>query len=371
MDGRLPHLMEEPVIKKTRRIAAWVASTGLFAMALAGCSVPADGSGAASAGSAPDCAAVDLSSPPKSPVKLRFGHGTAAEEQVYLMQASKKTTPNAGKWYTAEYSTVKSSSDRLTALQAGQLEGASLSIQPIIVAVAKKVPISVVAAEANEDASEGFTSKFVALKSSGITSIDDLKGKTIGIPDYGTASDFWARSTAVKAGLNPQRDVNYALVPLASQLDALKNGTIDVANFVEPFYTMAEDAEPGKLVTVFDSITGSGITPQALQNAVFSNDFIKKNTGAVCAWLADFNETTKYYLANTDEAKKALLAAKVVVVPADVYLKASDWARPADGALDLAALDSLIKSMKKLGVLDKGLEVTAKDMVFPGVSLTK
>lgn len=360
--------------KKNRRIIAWAASTGMLALALAGCSgqsADAGSSAGATTASAANCSSIDLSKAPKDPVELRFGHGTAAEEQIYLMQASTKTTPNAGKWYKPTYSTVKASSDRLTALQAGQLDGASLSIQPIIVAVAKNVPISVVAAEANEDAKNGFTSKFVAKKGSGITSIKDLKGKTIGIPDYGTASDFWAKSAVVKAGLNPDRDVKYALVPLASQFDALKNGTIDVANLVEPFYTMAEDAAPGQLVTVFDSITGSGITPQPLQNAVFTKSFIAQHTGAVCAWLADFKETTKYYLAHTAEAKKTLLAAKVVVVPADVYLRASDWARPADGKVDLASLDALITGMKKLGVMDKSLAVTAKDMVYPGVSLTK
>lgn len=352
--------------------AAIVAST--LAAACGSANAAGDGPSAnASTTHSPDaptsCAQVDLGKPPAQPVALRFAHGTAAEEQIYLMQASAKTTPYAGKWYTPTYSTITNSSDRLTALRAGQIDGASLSTQPIIHAVGKDVKISIVADEANEDKSDGFTSKFAALKSSGITSIADLKGKTIGIPDYGTAIDFWARSAVAKAGLDPQRDVKYALVPLASEFDALKNGTIDVASLVEPFYTMAK-SESSDLVDVFDSITGSGISPQPLQNAVFSDKFIKANVGAVCAWLSDFNTSTKYYLDHTKEAKQELIDAKIVKVPAAVYLKASDWARPANGELNLSSLNALIAAMKKLGIIDKTLKVTAEDMVYPGVSQT-
>jgi len=314
-----------------------------------------------------DCSKIDLSTPPDEPQRLRFAHGTAAEEQIYLMEAGADTTPNAGVWYEPEYQTITNSSDRLTAIQAGQIDAASMSVPPLIVGKSKKLEFSLVASVSLE--AEGhFLSKFVSLESSDIEGPEDLKGKTIGIPDYGTSSDYWAKKAVASAGLDPEKDVKYALIPLSTQEEALRQGTIDVANLVQPFFEMAE--AKGDLHVVFDSLTGSDFD-QELQDAIFGNEYIKKAPGAVCAWIADFKQSAEAYNKNIKGSKQKIVDAKVIQASGAAYLNGEDWARPADGAIDVDNLDKLIASMKELGILDADVEVTGADMVFPKISATK
>ncbi|UUZ60288.1 ABC transporter substrate-binding protein [Nocardioides sp. B-3] len=256
-----------------------VLSVGLIMVAgLTGCAADTEAQTAADGKAYPaDCSKIDLSVAPGSPAKLSFAHGTAAEEPIYLMEANVGTTPNRGKWYEPTYSTVSKSSDRMTSIVSGQLDGASMSIPPLVSAKAKDLDFSLVASVSKE--AEGhFLTTFVALDNSGIKSAEDLKGKTIAIADYGTSHDYWAQKAVASAGLDPQKDVKYAVIPLPSMEDALRNGTVDVAGPVEPFYSIAETS--GGLVDVFNSLTGSG-TDRELQDAIFGNAYIKANPGAV------------------------------------------------------------------------------------------
>lgn len=314
-----------------------------------------------------DCSKIDLTKPPAEPQRLRFAHGTAAEEQVYLMEAGTETTPNAGVWYEPEYQAITNSSDRLTAIQAGQVDAASMSVPPLIVGKAKNLDFSLVASISLE--AEGhFLSKFVSLKDSTVDGPEDLKGKTIGIPDYGTSSDYWAKKAVASAGLDPEKDVKYALIPLSTMEEALRQGTIDVANLVQPFYEMAKG--DGGIQVVFDSLTGSDFD-QELQDAIFSNEYIEKAPGAVCAWIADFKQTADAYNKDIKGSKQKIVDAKVIQASGDAYLNGQDWARPADGSIDVENLDKLIGSMKDLGILDDDVDVAGADMVFPKISATK
>lgn len=355
------------MLNRTKSLAA--AAAGLMvAAALAGCGASSTQAQVGPDGKAypTDCAKIDLSKPPAKPVKLAFAHGTAAEEPIYLMQANAGTTPNAGKWYEPTYSTITNSSDRMTAIQSGQIDGASMSIPPLITAKSKGLDFSLVTS-VSQEAKGSFLTTFVALKGSGITSAKDLKGKTIAIADYGTSEDYWAEKAVASAGLDPKKDVKYAVVPLPSMEEALRNHTVDVAGLVQPFYAIAE--QKGGLVDVFNSLTGSG-WDQELQDAIFSNKYIKANPGAVCAWIADYKQTVAAYNADVKGSKQKILDAKIIQAPADVYLNASDWKRPANGAIKLANLDKLIASMKGLGILSSDVNVTAAQMVYPGISVT-
>ncbi|WP_310961310.1 ABC transporter substrate-binding protein [Nocardioides terrisoli] len=354
---------------KQKRALGGVAGGLLVAMAVAGCGAGNTKAQTNAEGMAysTDCSKIDLSVAPKSPAKLTFAHGTAAEEPIYLMQANVGTTPNRGKWYDPTYTTITKSSDRMTSIVSGQIDGASMSIPPLISAKAKGLDFSLVASISKE-AKGHFLSTFVALKSSGIKSVKDLKGKTIAIADYGTSQDYWAQKAVASAGLDPKKDVKYAVIPLSSMEEALRNHTADVVGLVEPFYSIAQ--EKGALVDVFDSLTGSDVD-QELQDAIFGNKYIKANAGAVCAWIADYKQTVAAYNADVKKGKQQILDAKIIQAPADVYLGADDWARPEGGVIDLTDLDALIKSMKAVGIVSSDANVTAKDMVFPGISNTQ
>jgi NitT/TauT family transport system substrate-binding protein len=69
----------------------------------------------------------------------------------------------------------------------------------------------------------------VALKGNGITKIDDLKGKTIGVPDMSAGSVPFIRSILKRSNIDPDKDVKWLSVGLgAPAANALRQKAIDV-----------------------------------------------------------------------------------------------------------------------------------------------
>jgi NitT/TauT family transport system substrate-binding protein len=71
--------------------------------------------------------------------------------------------------------------------------------------------------------------QIVALKGNGITRIDDLKGKTIGVPDMSAGSVPFIRSILKRSNIDPDKDVKWLSVGLgAPAANALRQKAIDV-----------------------------------------------------------------------------------------------------------------------------------------------
>src|SRR3569623_312003 len=69
----------------------------------------------------------------------------------------------------------------------------------------------------------------VALKGGGITKIEDLKGKTIGVPDMSSGSVPFIRSILKRANIDPDKDVKWLSVGLgAPAANAMRQKAIDV-----------------------------------------------------------------------------------------------------------------------------------------------
>jgi len=78
----------------------------------------------------------------------------------------------------------------------------------------------------------------------------------------------------------------------------------------------------------------------------------------VRAFLADYVAVTRYYLANTAQAKADLHKAGFVRTPLPVYLKTSDWKRDPNGRVNVESLEKLSKFMlEKLNWLEKPVNV--------------
>ena len=90
----------------------------------------------------------------------------------------------------------------------------------------------------------------------------------------------------------------------------------------------------------------------------FGDRFLKANPDAVRAFLADYVAVTKYYLANTEQAKRDLHKAGFVRTPLEIYLKNADWKRDPNARVDVASLERLSGFMlEKLQWLEKPVNV--------------
>ena len=311
------------------------------------------------------CADVDLAAAPDQPVTIRMGNGVAAEEPLWLVEAAPDVAVHQGSWYELELQPFRGNEDRLNAYQAGELDAASTSPQALIRAAVQDVAITPVSVMLREG-EEGYNSTFIALEDSGITSMEDLAGKTIAIVDIGSHLDFLAKGAVAEGGADFATGAEYVVLPFPAQEEALRGGQIDVAGLPEPFYSSAH--ANGGVVDVFSALDVTGF-PFDVLTIAFQPSFIDEHLGAVCAFLEDFRATTNYYRENQEEGRKLVHEAEFVPIPLDVYLQTQDYARPQDGAIDLEGMRNLIDGMVEFDVLQDDQRIDPEKLIRPGVSI--
>jgi ABC-type nitrate/sulfonate/bicarbonate transport system substrate-binding protein len=294
---------------------------------------------------------------------LRLGHGFAAEEQFWLMGARPDLAPNQGKKYLLKLIPFQGNPERFQAYLAGELEGGTAPGLAVIFARAQGLDIKMVAGISQEAAGkEWFTTTYMVREDGPIKSVRDLRGGTVGVVGIKTATDLWARAALVGAGLAPDKDTKVVPIPFPAMGTAVRTDKVQLGTFVEPFYS-AEKAKGG-LRSLFTAVEAVGYDHELL-DVWFGEKFLKAQPDVVRAFLADYVAVTRYYLANTAEAKRDLHKAGFVRTPLEIYLKNADWRRDPGGRIDVGSLRKLAAFMhEKLDWLDKPVNVD--DMVDQG-----
>jgi ABC-type nitrate/sulfonate/bicarbonate transport system substrate-binding protein len=290
------------------------------------------------------------------PPLIRFGHGFAAEEQVWLMAARPDLAPGNGTKYRLKMVAFQGNPERFQAYLANELDGGTAPGLAVIFARAQGLDIKITAGICLEaDGKEWFTTAYMVKDDGPVRSVKDLKGGTAGVLGFKTATDLWVRAALLNAGLIPDRDVKVVPIAFPAMGVAVRSDKVNLGTFVEPFHS-AEVAKGG-LRTLFTAVKAVGYDHELL-DVWFGEKFLKSQPDAVRAFLADYVAATRYYLANTDQAKRDLHKAGFVRTPLEIYLKNADWKRDPGGRVDVASLKKLATFMHdKLGWLEKPVDV--------------
>jgi ABC-type nitrate/sulfonate/bicarbonate transport system substrate-binding protein len=287
------------------------------------------------------------------PTPIRLGNTTTSgEDQIWLMKARPDLTPHQGKAYTLETHPFRGGDLRFRAFQAGQVDGAVSTGTGAVTAAVKGVPLVIVAAISEED-NAFYSSPYVVMDASPIRSVKDLKGKTMGLNGLREAFELGSRLALLDAGLDPDRDVKWAVVPPPNMGEALRTGKVDLVSLSQPFY--AAEAARGGIRTLFTQHTATGFKDEFL--LFFNPDFVKKNRDAMRAFLSDFVAATKFYMANTKEAREAISKARLVEMDPAVYIPMVALNRKADGQPSRDYLEALQKGLLRAGYIDKTIDI--------------
>ena len=292
------------------------------------------------------------------PQLIRFGHGFAAEEQLWLMGARPDLTPGQGKVYKLQFVKFQGNPERFQAYLAGELDGGTAPGLSVIFADAQGVDLKVVAGVCQE-AAGSFSTTYMVKADGPVKTIKDLKGGTVGVVGIKTATDLWARAGLLKGGLVPDSDTK--IVPLGFPVmgDAVRTGKVSAGTFVEPFYSA--ETSKGGLRKLFTAREAVGYDHELL-DLWFGDKFLKAHPDVVRAFLADYVAATKYYLANTAKAKADLHKAGFIRTPLEIYLRNGDWKRDPNGRVNVESLKKLSSFMlEKLHWLEK--PVSAEKLV--------
>jgi NitT/TauT family transport system substrate-binding protein len=179
-----------------------------------------------------------------------------------------------------------------------------------------------------------------------ISSVADLRGKTVHVAGQGATPDYVFKKILSAASLDPSKDLRleYAL-PYPEAAAALAAGKISSAILPEPFSTMARSANPGlrsplDIGSLWAKATGQAGYPMTA--LVVSDRLAAERPEAVAAILKACEDSIRRVVANPEEAAalvekhdlglKAAVAAKAIPRSAYVYTGARE-ARPSIEAL--------------------------------------
>jgi ABC-type nitrate/sulfonate/bicarbonate transport system substrate-binding protein len=290
----------------------------------------------------------------QEPVTLKMGRANAAEENYWLMQARPDITPNQGKLYKLDITAFRASDATFRAFEAGQIDGGSASANAVLTAASKGLDLRVVASLSLE-AEGGSVTQYMVKSDAPIKSIADLKGKTVGIVGYRSSIELWARAALTKGGLNPDKDVNWAVVPFPAMGAAVRSGKVDIAGMPQVF--SEPEAAKGGLRTLFTSKTGVPFDEELIL-IIMRPEIMQKHPDAVRAFLADLSTATKWYLKNTREAKQALIDKKIVGIAPEAYFKLPDYKRNPSARPNLKALDQMQNMLVEYKFLEKKIDLS-------------
>jgi ABC-type nitrate/sulfonate/bicarbonate transport system substrate-binding protein len=307
------------------------------------------------------CSKFNFAKPPAQPVKVRYGLTGGGEEPLALLWADKSKYPNNGKFYALE-PTVFSANDRMTALQAGQIEAGSISLTALVTAVRVGLDLRAVASvvETNEIDNQG---AFVVLKESPIKSAAQFKGKRIGFYGPNTISEYWIKSALRREGLKAN-DAQYVSMPPPAQEQALRNAQIDVAWLSRQFLARAQ--KTGGVEVILRPIQA---TQQAHPSTLvfFTQKFVAANPEAYCAWRNDYVAATRAWKLDRAALYPKLIAANYLTPGAADA--GPDGGRSEDGKVHVNNVQQTITDMVESGFLPSARAVPAEGLLMKGYAL--
>jgi NitT/TauT family transport system substrate-binding protein len=173
----------------------------------------------------------------------------------------------------------KSAKDRDSAFQGGKLDGVITDV--LAVGFAKEGGFDVKITSKTDG-----NYKLLAAKTSGVDSLDKLKGKSVAI-SKNTLIEY-ATDKLVQSANLAESDIKKEIVPqIPTRLEMLQNGKVDTATLPEPMATLA--VKNGAVV--IDSTDKHGINPGVL---AFTAKSIKESTNEIKAVYKAYNEAVRY-----------------------------------------------------------------------------
>ena len=185
--------------------------------------------------------------------------------------------------------------DALKAVAAGEIDIARVGSVPVAAALARKLPIEVIAVAGVIDSSE----RLVARKE--ITSLKWLEGRTVTYPAGSTA--HYALLAAFKVHGVDASKVKQAPLKPADELAAWKRGDVDAAYVWGPFSQQLE-AEGGHELLKSGQLQKDGY--YLFNVYVVSKKFAQAHPDAVSGFLRVFRDTVRRYKENPDAAAESI-----------------------------------------------------------------
>jgi NitT/TauT family transport system substrate-binding protein len=199
--------------------------------------------------------------------------------------------------------------------------------------------------------------RFVTPKDSGISTLADVKGKTIVTDEInGSAMAFFSVDLA-KAGINPEKDVTWKQVPFDQVAKTLSKGVGQVAAAPDPAaYFPLDD---GSAIELDTNLGGAHKNEYCCVTAL-NGDLVKKDPGTAAAIVRAWSRGSQWVGQNIPAAAQIEIDNKYVAAPKKLLVKLLDQYTWNPGAKDLQRqLEQGAVAFKGTGYLDSGTDPKA------------
>ena len=180
--------------------------------------------------------------------------------------------------------------DLMTAMASGDVDVGYVGITPVLASIQKGVPVKVISAAQTDG------SGLVVSKNSGISSVQDLAGKSIATPGEASIQYMLLQYYLEQNGMS-LKDLKVSSMKVPSMNDALKTNKIDGMITFEPYVTIAEKNGANVLAGSQD------ILPDHPCCVVVASDkFLEEHPNETNTILKIHENATNFINNNSDEA---------------------------------------------------------------------
>jgi len=191
-----------------------------------------------------------------------------------------------------------------------------------------------------------------------IKTVQDLRGKRIGVPGMGTPPFIFANRVLSANGIDGSRDVTWMVYPAGELGLALEKGQVDAVADSEPIGTLL--MVDGKVRNVADQAADAPYKDEYCCAVVVSGKFLANNPKAAAAATRALLRGAKWVQANPAAAARLSVEKKYLASNPELNTLALSHLRyvPSVSGAE-AAVSSAAQQMQAAGMLDAGTDVAA------------
>lgn len=192
-----------------------------------------------------------------------------------------------------------------------------------------------------------------AYDSGEITSVADLKGRTVAINAFGASTEYWLNGALASGGLSYD-DVEVVAVPFSDIPTALEQGSLQAAMLGEPFATFAE--RQGIAVRLADDFfDGDQATV-----VYFNEQFAKERSDVAFRFMKAYLKASRDLYYNYHDPENLQILSEHTGLDIDVLEEMAHPIHPPDGVVNISNLENQQRFFMEQGQLeyDEPLDIT-------------
>jgi sulfonate transport system substrate-binding protein len=295
------------------------------------------------------------------PVKIRADWNIVPGQFAPLIPTLPQYAPGVYRHYGTSYVVeplhMQGGGATLTALAVGETDLSTLSPQALVLGIVNaKLDLRVIGQQMSSEV-PGYLQTYFWVRGSEIKTIDDLKGKIIGVSVRGSNVSSAAEMVMANHGFAEPRDYQIVEISFPAQFASLEARKIDAAILVPPFHLMAK--KDPDLKPIFS--VGDAFGPVETLMWLAKADFVAKNRAALVDFLED-NMRMRRWMADPKTRMDAVKQlADTTKFPAEQF---ADWVYTHQdyyydphAMVDVARLQKNVQTMKQAGIVPSAIEV--------------